>query len=368
MISPHRYPSRRDKLKRLIKKGKLPAVLVSDETNVRYLTGFTGDSTWLLIGPEIEILISDGRFTTQIAEECPEIDVYVRPVSQGMVGAARKVLSKQKISAVGFESTALNFSTATQLGDSLKNQELVPVSGLVESLREVKDADEIAEIRTAIHAAEKGYEYLRASLRPEMTELEASFVLEQGMRKFGALGASFETIVAVGANAALPHARPGETNCSESPFLLVDWGARTKTGYVSDLTRMIITGSISSKLQRMYEVVKTAQEQAIKAIGPGVESRAVDRIARHVIEQAGVGPKFNHGLGHGLGLQVHESIRINPQANTVFKPGMVVTVEPGVYFPGWGGIRIEDDLLVTKQGCEVLSSVPKDLASSLLAF
>ena len=368
MISPHRYLTRRDKLKRLIKIEKLPAVLISDETNVRYLTGFTGDSTWLLIGPKIETLISDGRYTTQIAGECPDLEVYIRPVTQGLVEAAGKVLSKQKISAAGFESTALNFATVCQLRDSLKNQELVPVSGLVEPLREVKDSDEIADIRTAVYAAEKGFEYLRASLLPEMTELEASFVLEQGMRRFGALGASFDTIIAAGPNAALPHARPGRTKCLESPFLLVDWGAQTETGYVSDLTRMIITGSISSKLQRMYEVVKSAQEQAISSIKPGVETRTVDRIARGVIEQAGVGPKFNHGLGHGFGLQVHESLRMSPQATAVFKPGMVVTVEPGVYFPGWGGIRIEDDVLVTKKGCEVLSSVPKDLESSRLAY
>ncbi len=368
MISPHRYPARRDKLKRLIKKEKLPAVLICDETNVRYLTGFTGDSTWLLIGPDAERLISDGRYTTQIAEECPGIDLYIRPVVQNLLDATAKVITKQKLNAVGFEATALSFAGAAQLKNALKNQDFVPVSGLVEPLREVKDADEIAEIRVAVRAAEKGFEYLRASLKPEMTELETSFVLETGMRRFGALGASFDMIVAVGPNAALPHARPGGIKCSDNAFMLVDWGAKTSTGYVSDLTRMIITGSISSKLQRMYDVVKVAQEKAIEAIAPGVEASHVDRIARGLIEQAGVGPKFNHGLGHGFGLQVHESVRMSAQSSHVFKPGMVVTVEPGVYFPGWGGIRIEDDLLVTKDGCEVLSSVPKDLESSCLTF
>ena len=368
MISPNRYPVRRDKLKRLIKKKKLPAVLVCDETNVRYLTGFTGDSTWLLIGPGFEQLISDGRYTTQLAQECPEVDATIRPVSQSLIEATAKVVAKRKVSAVGFEATALSFAEASQLKTALEKQEFVPTTGLVEPLREVKDADEIAEIRLAIRSAEKGFDYLRASLKPDMTELEASFAIETGMRRFGALGASFDTIIAVGANAALPHARPGGRLCSDDPFILVDWGAKLGTGYVSDLTRMIITGSISSKFQRMYDIVKIAQEKVIEAIGPGVEARDVDRVARGSIEQAGIGPKFNHGLGHGFGLQVHESIRVSPQSNHQLKPGMVLTVEPGVYFPGWGGIRIEDDVLVTKDGCEVLSSVPKDLESSLLSF
>ena len=368
MISPHRYPARRDKLKRLIKKKRVPAVLICDETNIRYLTGFSGDSTWLLIGPDFERLISDGRYTEHLAQECPDVEVTIRPVTQTLIDATAKVISAQRISAVGFEATALSYAAVSQLKSALKKEELVPISGLVEPLREVKDADEIAEIRSAIRAAEKGFDYLRASLTPGITEQEASYTIETGMRRFGALGASFDTIIAVGPNAALPHALPGGTFCSDSPFILVDWGAKMGSGYVSDLTRMIITGSISSKFRRMYEVVKTAQEKAIETIAPGVEARQIDRVARRSIEQAGVGPKFNHGLGHGFGLQVHESLRMSPQADHLLKPGMVVTVEPGVYFPGWGGIRIEDDVLVTKQGREVLSSVPKELEQAILSF
>ncbi len=368
MISAGRYPIRREKLKRLIKKKNLPAVLICDETNVRYLTGFTGDSTWLLIGPTVERLISDGRYTTQLAQQACDIDVFIRSVSQSLVAATARVIAKEKLASVGFEATALSFAEASALDSALKKVELVPVAALVEPLREVKDADEIAAIRLAIRAAEKGFEYLKASLKPDMTEREASYVIETGMRRFGALGASFETIIAVGSNAALPHAQPGERLCSENAFMLVDWGAKMPTGYVSDLTRMIITGSISSKFRRMYEIVKIAQEKAIEAIRPGIEAREVDRVARGSIEQAGVGAKFNHGLGHGFGLQVHESIRVSPQSNQQLKPGMVLTVEPGVYLPGWGGIRIEDDVLVTKQGCEVLSSVPKQIESGIVSF
>ncbi|MCA8983783.1 MAG: aminopeptidase P family protein [Planctomycetaceae bacterium] len=363
MIAPHRYPARRDKLKRLLRKSKFPALLVSDETNVRYLTGFTGDSTWLIIGPGIEVLISDGRFTTQLAEECADLTVEIRPVTQTLVQAAGKLLSSLGLSECSFEANALSFQQATTLQDTLVTTALHPTQGLVEGLRAIKDADEVGEIRLAIQQAEKGFSLLKSSLTPEMTELEAAFTLEAGMRRFGALRASFEIIAAVGPRAALPHARPGQARIGDAPFLLVDWGARTTTGYISDLTRMITTGGISPKLQRLYEVVKNAQEQAIASILPGAKASQIDRVARGTIEQAGLGKKFNHGLGHGIGLQVHESIRLGPNSPDVLHAGMVVTVEPGVYLPGWGGIRLEDDVLVTPEGHEILSSWPKELES-----
>jgi len=360
-VSP-RFAGRRDKLKKAIRKAKLPAMLVTNEINVRYLTGFMGDSTWLLIGPKTEVLISDGRFTTQLADECPDISCEIRPVSQTLVQATGELLAKQKLTACGFEANTLTFEAYAKLTTRVE-AELVPTRGLVEELRAIKDASEIEEIRIAIHQAEKGFAYLRSTLTPEMTEREVAFTLEAGMRRFGAEGASFPIIAAVGPRAALPHAHPGEARCSESPFLLVDWGARNSSGYVSDLTRMIVTGSISSKLQRLYEVVKNAQEQALAAIAPGVRGSDVDRIARGVIEEARLGKRFNHSLGHGIGLEVHEAIRLSPTSDDELRPGMVVTVEPGVYVPGWGGIRLEDDVLITPDGCEILSSWPKELES-----
>ncbi len=366
MIPQQRFAARREKLKKVLKKEKLPAVLICNETNIRYLTGFTGDSSWLLMGDGVERIISDGRFTTQLQEECPDIEAVIRSVDRTLLQTTADNLRSLKVPVCGFESTAISYDAAAQLEEVVETPDLIPVKGLVEPLRAIKDPDEIREIREAVRQAEKAFEYLRATLTKDMTELQAAFLLEEGMRRFGAVGAGFEIITAVGERAALPHARPGQTTVGESPFMLVDWGARTHTGYVSDLTRMIITGSISSKLQRMYEVVKTAQEESIKAIGPGVRASDVDRIARKVMEDHGVGPKFNHGLGHGFGLQVHEAIRLGPTSEDVFKAGMVVTVEPGLYFPGWGGIRIEDDVLVTKDGNEVLSSLPKDLDSSVI--
>ncbi len=361
MIPQNRYSARREKLKRVLKKEKLPAFLVCNETNVSYLTGFSGDSSWFLIGKDFEILISDGRYTTQISEECPGIQAEIRPVNKTLLQTTAEVLKASKEPICGFESTAISYDAAGQLVEAVETPDLIPVKGLVEPLRAVKDADEVKQVREAVRQAEKGFEFLKSSLMLEMTELQAAFTLEEGIRRFGAIGAGFEIITAVGERAALPHARPGLTRCEESPFMLVDWGARTSTGYVSDLTRMIVTGSISSKLQRMYEVVKTALEESIQAIGPDVRASDVDRVARQVMENHGVAAKFNHGLGHGFGLQVHESVRMSPTSEDVFKPGMVVTVEPGLYFPGWGGIRIEDDVLITKDGCEVLSSLSREL-------
>jgi len=367
MIPDSRYQQRRDKLKRLLKKEKLPALLVCNEVHVRYLTGFTGDSSWLIIGQDHEKLISDGRFTTQLEEECPDLDTEIRPVSQTLLQTTADLLAKLNVSVCGFESTAISYDAAAQLEEATDHPDLIPVKGLVESLRAIKDADEIKEIREAVRQAEKGFEYLKAALKLDMTEREIAFLLEEGMRRFGADAAGFEIIAAVGERSALPHARPGSTICSESPFMLVDWGAKNAAGYVSDLTRILVTGSISTKLQRTYEVVKTAQEAAIAAIAPNVRASEVDRIARGVMEEHGLEKKFNHGLGHGIGLQVHEAIRMGPSSEDVLKPGMIVTVEPGLYFPGWGGIRIEDDVLVTRDGHEVLSSLPNDLESCVIS-
>jgi Xaa-Pro aminopeptidase len=233
-------------------------------------------------------------------------------------------------------------------------------AGLIEQLREVKDKHEIAEIREAARYAEQAFAVLRATLRPNRTEKEVADDLEHQIRLFGGKGTSFPSIIAVGARAALPHARPTDKTIGADDFVLVDWGA-TARHYKSDLTRVLVTGRISPKLERIYGVVLEAQEQAIAAIRPGVTGREVDAVARKVITDAGFGKQFGHGLGHGIGLDIHEAPRLNSANDKPLKPGMVVTVEPGIYLPGWGGVRIEDDILVTKSGHEVLTSVPKQL-------
>ncbi|MBI3866395.1 MAG: aminopeptidase P family protein, partial [Planctomycetia bacterium] len=337
------------------------ALLVTNETNVGYLTGFTGDSSFLLIGKEICTLISDGRYTTQISQECPDLDVVIRPQTDTIIVAAAKVVKQAKLKNLGIEADHLSVAHLEKLKEDAKGIEPCPTTGAVEALRQIKDPDEIAEIRRAIYQAERGFDVLRAQLRPEMTEREAAHALEQAMRQFGATVAAFPPIVAVGERAALPHARPTTGSISGADFVLIDWGARAASGYVSDLTRILVTGNISPKLERVYGVVLKAQRAAIRSIRPGARCRDIDAVARRVIENAGFGKHFSHGLGHGIGLNVHEGPRMSAASEAELKPGMVITVEPGIYLEGWGGVRIEDDCLVTRNGCEVLTSVPREL-------
>ncbi len=254
----------------------------------------------------------------------------------------------------------MSVSLRDQLAAEIYELQILATSGLVERLRRVKDKLEIDAIRQAVWYAEKGFAVLRASLRPEKTEKQVADELENELRLFGAEGCSFPSIIAAGARAALPHAKATRQPIGASDFVLVDWGADGGL-YKSDLTRLLVTGKISPKLERIYRVVLNAQLKAIEAIRPGVLAHDVDQVAREVIGQAGFGRNFGHGLGHGLGLQVHEGPRLTANSRVVLKPGMVVTVEPGIYLPGWGGVRIEDDVLVTRTGCEVLTHVPKQL-------
>lgn len=356
-----RFATRRRKLLKKVKAAKVDALLVTNATNVTYLTGFTGDSSFLLLGPDVEILISDTRYSVQINEECPELETYIRDNSEKIETSVGKVVEKQKLKSLGFESGSTTYAAWETFREKSPGVEWQPVDGLVEELRQVKDAAEIAEIRTAIDLAERAFRVLVASLHPETTEREAAFELENTIRRFGGRGVAFEPIVAVGDRSALPHYRPGERRIGESDFLLVDWGAESAGGYRSDLTRIVAVGKIRPKLQNVYGVVLSAQKAAIAKMGPGASCREVHAAADEVIAKSGFEGKMGHGLGHSFGLEIHEEPRMNSISDSVLEPGMVVTVEPGVYLPGWGGVRIEDDVLITRTGCEVLTSVPKEL-------
>lgn len=365
-MASDRFSVRRNRLCKSLKKSGADALLVANETNVTYLTGFSGDSSYLLIGRDVAVLISDSRYTIQIQEECPGLDVFIRKTEQKMVDAIGRVSRQAKCKILGFESGSTTYQQWEQLTSDLKQLELVSLAGMVEELREVKDAEEILEIRDAIDQAQRGIELLKASLMPEMTERQAAHDLEHAMRRFGAEKAGFDPIVAVGARAALPHARPGMDRIADADFVLIDWGANSAGGYKSDLTRVFVTGKILPKLRKIYRVVLNAQRGAIEAIRPGAVCSDVDAVARGIIKQAGYGKNFGHGLGHGIGLDIHEGPRFSPTSKTKLKPGMVITVEPGIYLPGWGGVRIEDDVLVTRTGHEVLTSVPKEFDDMVL--
>ena len=235
------------------------------------------------------------------------------------------------------------------------------MSGLVEELRSVKDAEEIAEIRAAVRLAERAFSSVIPGLTGDMTERDVAHALEAQIRRFGGQGHAFEPIVAVGDRAALPHYTPGRRTLSESGLLLIDWGARGAGGYRSDLTRTFATGKLSAKMEKVHGIVLEALTKATAAIRPGAKASEVDAVGRGVIEQAGFGKYFGHGLGHGIGLQVHEGVRLSTISTDVLKVGQIVTVEPGIYLPGVGGVRIEDDVLVTRDGFEVLSTLPREL-------
>ena len=362
------YSSRRSRLIRSFKSADVDALLITGESNVRYLTGFTGDSSWLYLSRAATVLLSDSRYQTQIADECEGLDVDIRDARTPMSVAATEVINKANPKRLGFEQDHLSFGQHASLAEKIENAEFVATSGLTERLREVKDKWELAQIRDAICMAERGISVVRSSLTQNQTEQEIRYTLESAMRSFGATGPGFEPIVGVGPTAALPHAHAGSRKVSESPVLLIDWGAETPSGYRSDLTRVFITGRPTKKMERVYNVVLKAHQKSIAAIKPGVLCRDVDRIARKIIADAGYGKFFGHGLGHGFGLDIHESVRLSPLSEQVFEPGMVVTVEPGIYLPGQFGVRIEDDILVTGDGHEVLSSVPREFDDALVEF
>jgi Xaa-Pro aminopeptidase len=360
--------ARRDRLRTALVHTGAEALLVTDFTNVTYLTGFSGDDSYLLVHRDGDLLLSDPRYTTQLGEECPGLELHIRRPGMTMLQATVKVLRSARIRRLAIEGDSMTVCARERIAEKLPKLEMRTTAGLVEKLRQIKDKGEIAQLRQAVWYAEKAFSVIRAGLQPEKTEKEIADELEMQMRRFGARQSAFPSIVGVGPRAALPHATPGSHRVGESSFLLIDWGANGGL-YHSDLTRVLVTGKISPKFarfERIYRVVLEAQTRAIAAIRPGVTSQEVDGIARGVIANAGFGRRFGHGLGHGLGLAVHEAPRLAAKNTTVLRPGMVVTVEPGIYLPGWGGVRIEDDVLVTRQGHEVLTSVPKELDEVIL--
>jgi len=354
-----RCAARRSRLIQLIRRSGVKALLVTNPRNVTYLTGFTGEDSYLLIGPGQLRLFSDSRFETQLSDECPEIPTEIRTARTLMPDFLAANLDRS-LTSIGIESSSMVAAVRDQLAEALKPAEIVSQPGLVEQLRVIKDAGEIEELRRAVSQAERGFTLMRSQLVTSQTEREAAHELEHGMRRFGALRAAFDPIIAVGDRAALPHYRAGLRRFAESSFALVDWGAVSAGGYHSDLTRLLVTSKLPPKLHHVYGVVLKAQQAGIAAIRPGARCQDVDAAARRVIEEAGYARYFGHGLGHGIGLDIHEGPRLSPISTDELKPGMTVTVEPGIYLPGVGGVRIEDDILVTRDGYEVLTTLPKE--------
>ena len=351
-------------------------MLVTDLINVRYLSGFSGSNGALLVFADdrVPVLATDGRYRTQAAEQAPDLEIAVeRALGRYLVGQA----AAGGVRKLGFESNVVTVDGFDALTGELDERggetELVRAAGTVEALREVKDAGELALLRLACEAADAALNDLvdRGGLRPGRTEREVGRELEVLMLDHGADGISFETIVAAGPNSAIPHHRPTDAALADGDFVKIDFGALV-AGYHSDMTRTFVLGKGADWQREIYQLVSEAQRAGREALRPGTGLRDVDAAARRLIEDAGYGENFGHGLGHGVGLQIHEAPGIGATSAGTLLAGSVVTVEPGVYLPGRGGVRIEDTLVVADQTPEthqtagqtpeLLTRFPKELA------
>lgn len=354
------FARRRQQLLRQVMELGVDGILVTDEINVRYLSGFSGDSSYLLLTPDHSFILSDSRYDTQIAEECPDLELITRTARKEMRESLHETVQAAGLNQLALETDSISKQVFDQMASIMSDVQWRATQQLVVTQRAIKDAEEIEIIRHSVRLAERAFLSARARLTASQTEQQTAWQMESVIRELGGEGRSFDMIVGVGARAALPHAGTTDVAIGQAPFVLFDWGANYR-GYASDLTRMVVTGEVSDEFVKVYNTVLEAQEKAIAAIAPGVSMKAVDTIARQHIAEAGYGDYFGHGLGHGFGLQIHEQPRLSPTSEGVLEPGMVVTVEPGIYLPGNLGVRIEDDVLVTFDGHEVLSELPKCL-------
>jgi Xaa-Pro aminopeptidase len=333
------------------------ALLILNEKNIRYLTGFTGGDGALMAGTGWLALLVDGRFVTQAREEALGVEIVeFRSRVEGLAGVARR----HALGRIGFESSAFSVEEHLRLQEGLPEVALEPLVDGFQSLRAIKDQQEIALIREAARIAGEALAAVREMIRPGVREKEIALELEYRMRRDGAEQISFDTIVASGANSALPHATPGCRAIAGGDCVTVDYGA-VYQGYHSDETCTYIVGHASTRQEDLYRLVREAHDRAIGAVRPGISCGEVDRVARTCFEEAGMGRYFAHGTGHGVGLDVHEPPRLAAGREEILQAGMVVTVEPGVYLPGVWGIRIEDTVLVTEEGSESLTPSSKDL-------
>jgi Xaa-Pro aminopeptidase len=338
---------------------KIDALLVFALPNVRYLSKFTGSNAMLLITPDSFTLFTDSRYTIQASEECA-CQIKIPPKGPLEV-AAVETIKRKKYKRIGFEASRISYQTYERLKGTLPlGTSLKAVGPVIEKMRMIKTGDEIARIRRSVLTNSEAFEKTIGSIRPGVSESAIAAELEFKMRRLGAEKAAFETIVASGQRSALPHAQPTSQKLGVDELLLIDMGS-CQNGYMSDMTRTLFVGRPSRQVRSMYKAVLTANLAAIDTVREGVTAGQVDRRARQVLESAGLGKSFVHSTGHGLGLEIHESPRIGKKEATRLEAGMVITIEPGAYVRGFGGIRIEDTVLVTKRGCEVLTPTSKEL-------
>jgi Xaa-Pro aminopeptidase len=350
--------ARADKVVEQLRERELDALLVTGLVNVRWLTGFTGSNAAVVVERDGGLrFVTDFRYLTQSAAQVPE--EFRREIGQQTL--LEQVVDGLPAGRVGFDDGLMSVAEHARLAELVgEDVELVGAGGLVEELRFVKEPAELDKLRAAARVADEAFEEVMAKGIVGRTERDVATDLEFAMRRRGASGASFPPIVAAGEHGALPHAEPRDVPIPANTLVVVDWGAQLD-GYASDCTRTVATGEIADVERAIYDKVLEAQEAALAAVRPGPIGRDIDAVARAIIDAAGHAEHFGHGLGHGVGLEIHEGPRLSKQGEVALRPGMVVTVEPGIYVPGGVGVRIEDLVAVTEDGCEVLNGLPKDL-------
>lgn len=357
---------RRKVFSKAIGCASLQAFLVTNPVDVGYFSGFTGEDSFLLIEKKRATLLTDGRYAQQAEQQCNGIEIVTRNCSKSK--AFGEMLKGRGVRKIGIQESHVTLGLRKMLAAEIGKRKLVGIPSIVPSLRAIKDAEEIAAVRKAVKIAEKAFRELMnrgLSYWIGKTERHLAADLEHLMRLGGADKPAFETIVAAGSNAALPHYRPANRRIKRGEQILIDWGA-SLNGYCSDLTRVVFAGKISPLMESVYAVVLSAQREAIDAIRPGKRCRQIDAVARKIIDDDGYGNNFLHSLGHGLGRDVHEAPPLGAISETILRAGMIVTVEPGIYLPGVGGVRIEDDILVKTGGREKLSSLSRHPTDMIL--
>ena len=346
------YSSRMRRLQNAVARQKMDALLITDLINIRYLTGFDGTRAIMIVGRGKKVFLTDSRYIEAVAKELKNIEI--EEIGRNPYQILGNLARKMKIRRLGFEQDNVTFSDYTKTAEAVGEKKLRPVSGVIEQIRLVKDEQELKCIRQAATISARGIGQLRDLFKSGISERSLAIELELFFQLNGAEQAAFPTIVAFGRHASVPHHRTSGSRMRPGNMVLIDFGARY-SGYNSDLTRTMAFNSINSKFKEIYNIVLEAQQRAIESVRPGRKFSEIDRVARDFIARYGYGEHFGHGLGHGLGLEVHEAPTIAPGAKGICRKGMVFTIEPGIYRPGWGGVRIEDDVVVTSNGCRVLT-------------
>ncbi|EMF0464328.1 aminopeptidase P family protein [Enterococcus hirae] len=346
-----------EKLRKKMQEENLDSFLITSPYNLRYLTNFTGTTGLAVITLEKAFFITDFRYTEQAAAQAQGFEIIknVGPIFEEVAD----LVQKEGLRELGFEETTVSFLEYSVLEEIIDAQ-LIPISGMIEELREIKDEEEIAIIEKACSIADLAYDHILKMIQPGMTEIEVANQLDFYMRSIGASGVSFETIVASGLRSAMPHGVASKKIIEQGDLITIDFGCYYE-GYVSDMTRTFAIGDPGEQLKEIYQIVLEAQLAVLEVAKPGVTGKQLDAVARDYITKHGYGEAFGHSTGHGIGLEIHEGPNVSVRAEKQFVPGNIITDEPGIYLPGIGGVRIEDDLLITSDGNRVLTHSPKEL-------